>query len=134
MFKKQIIPLISLIGIVAVVWSGTAVDQYKLHVLGIQPPHPYPIQGVSAISGILVLISIILYAIIKPWNYNNSWRRALFAGLFSSGMCSLFTVLLIHAPKYIWAFVLWLYANTLFYFALTAYSLFRTLWASRSRS
>ena len=92
--------LLWLVGIVVVVASGFSVDGYKLHVMQVPLPHPYPLTGVVNTSCVLTFAFAVIYAVVRPPTYNKSWGRALSA-VFVAAIGFLFSLAtLMHAPPY----------------------------------
>ena len=109
---QAVFALLWLAGIAVVVASGFSVDGYKLHVMQIPLPHPYPLTGVVNTACVLSFELALIYAVIRPATYNKSWGRVLCA-VFVAVIALLFSVAtLMHAPPY-WG------AHCLFVFCLT---------------
>ena len=87
-------------GTSAVVASGFSVDGYKLHVMDIPLPHPYPLRGVVVTSLALALELTLIYAVIRPATYDRSWGRALCAAFVAAFVFLASVVTLMHAPPY----------------------------------
>jgi hypothetical protein len=87
-------------GIAAVVASGFSADGYKLHVMRIPLPHPYPFGGVVVTSVALTVELALIYAVIRPSTYARSWGRALGATIVAAVALLLSAPLLMHAPIY----------------------------------
>ena len=99
-YRLMVMPALWLAGIAAVVASGFSVDGYKLHVMQVPLPHPYPLTGVVNTSLVLTFELALIYAVIRPATFNGSWVRALCA-VFVAAMALLFSVVtLMHAPPY----------------------------------
>lgn len=99
-YRLMIMPALWLAGIAIVVASGFSVDGYKLHVMQVPLPHPYPLTGVVNTSLVLTFELALIYAVIRPATFNRSWVRALCA-VFVAAMALLFSVVtLMHAPPY----------------------------------
>jgi hypothetical protein len=97
---QAVFALLWLAGIAAVVASGFSVDGYKLHVMQVPLPHPYPLTGVVNTSCVLTFELALIYAVIRPATFNRSWVRALGA-VFVATIALLFSVAtLMHAPPY----------------------------------
>jgi len=110
--SPAVFALLWLAGIAAVVASGSSVDGYKLHVMQVPLPHPYPLTGVVNTSLALTFEIAVIYAVIRPATYNQSWGRAL-AALFVAAMAFLFSLAtLMHAPPYWGAHCLLLFGLT----------------------
>jgi len=97
-----------LVGTGITAWSGTRVDPYMLHVMGVPLPHPYPWQGVLLIVGIQTIEVLLFYALVRPGSYQRSWVRALLALLLSLVLLGFFGVSLMHAPPYMVWHWLWI--------------------------
>src|SRR6187399_1339525 len=97
---QAVFALLWLAGIAVVVASGFSVDGYKLHVMQIPLPHPYPLTGVVNTACVLSFELALIYAVIRPATYNKSWGRVLCA-VFVAVIALLFSVAtLMHAPPY----------------------------------
>ncbi|MBC8073106.1 MAG: DUF819 family protein [Deltaproteobacteria bacterium] len=107
-----------LLGVATLVWSGTRVDGYKLHVRDVPLPHAYPTDGVMAMVIVATVELLCFYAIIRPDSYEDAWGRALLAFVF--GMFALMAsgILLMHAPPYMIFHWLWLAVVVLAIFGL----------------
>jgi len=99
--RTWIIAAIWAVGVATILWSGTKVDGYRLHVLQQPLPHPYPWSGVMLVIGIWLVESFTFYALLRPETYKRSWLRALGASLLSLGLFVFFGVALMHAPPYV---------------------------------
>jgi len=97
-----------LVGAGITAWSGTRVDPYMLHVMGVPLPHPYPWQGVLLIIGIQTIEVLLFYALVRPGSYQRSWVRALLALLLSLMLLGFFGASLMHAPPYMVWHWLWI--------------------------
>jgi len=125
-YGSKAFALIWLAGVAGVVAAGFSVDGYRLHVMQMPLPHPYPFEGVAAFCGAITVEVALLYAVIRPATYDRSWGRALFA-IFVSGAAFLLTVVtMMHAPPY-WG------AHGLFLFCLTLASMLLFLVSVASR-
>ena len=121
--------LLWLVGIAAVAASGFSVDGYKLHVMQVPLPHPYPLTGVVNTSCVLTFELAVIYAVMRPATYDRSWGRALSA-VFVAAIGFLFSLAtLMHAPPYWGAHCLLLFCLTVglivLFIASAAMSLFR---------
>jgi len=97
---NKIFATLWLAGIASLVASGFSVDGYRLYVMRIPLPHPYPLGGVLAVSSELTLELGLVYALIRPSTYARSWGRALCAAAFSAIVWLASAILLMHAPPY----------------------------------
>lgn len=88
-------------GIFGVVWLATVLGTMPAALV---PPYwagrglvPYePWTGVLLVSGAVGFMMIVLYAILRPGSFNRSWRRLVFAILFTLAMTFLFSPLQLH--------------------------------------
>lgn len=87
-------------GVGAVVASGFSVDGYKLHVMDVPLPHPYPLSGVVVTSGAITVELALLYAVLRPATYASSWGRALCAVFVTTTTFVFSLATLMHAPPY----------------------------------
>lgn len=114
-----------LLGLAALAWSGTQVDGYKLHVMDVPLPHPYPTGGVITMAIVATVELLFFYAIIRPGSYRHAWGRALLA--FVLGMIGLMAsgIMLMHAPPYMFMHWMWLALVVLAFFVLFVATLAR---------
>lgn len=89
-----------IVGLVVLAWSGTRVDGYKLHVLDVPLPHPYPWSGVGAMAGVFTGELLVFYAVLRPLTYDRSWVRALAALGLALLLAAGFGATLMHGPPY----------------------------------
>lgn len=112
-----------LVGLALLAWSGTSVDAYKLHVLDVPLPHPYPWNEVIVMAAVLTGEHLVLYAVVRPLSYDRSWGRALAALGMTLLLATIFGVLLMHAPPYMMMHWLLLAAGALAFLVLACVSL-----------
>ena len=110
------------VGIVLLLWAGTRVDGYQLHVRGIPLPHPYPWAGVLTVCAAMSIEMLIFYGLIRPESYQRSWGRALCATAGGTSLVLFFGLGLMHSPPYVFSHWLWLAISTLAFLLLSAMS------------
>ncbi|MCB9640596.1 MAG: hypothetical protein H6727_16990 [Myxococcales bacterium] len=97
-----------LVGVSLMCWAGTQTDGYKLHVMHIPLPHPYPLTGVLSFVGIVTLEVGVLLIVMRPWSYHSEWTRLVLAMTLQGSLLFFFGVALIHAPPYMVWHWMWL--------------------------
>jgi hypothetical protein len=114
-----------LVGVGIVVWAGGQVDGYKLYVMRVPLPHPYPWSHVLMTIGIQSVEVALFYALIRPESYSRSWIRALLALVLSLALSIFFFFMLMHAPPFaVWHWV-WLAFASVVFLTLLGVSVFR---------
>jgi hypothetical protein len=109
---RKMLAAVWLAGIASLVTSGFAVDGYKLYVMRIPLPHPYPLGGVVITSLTLTFELALIYAVIRPATYARSWGRALSATAITAAASLDSLLSLMHAPPYLAAHCLVLMSLT----------------------
>lgn len=97
-------------GIAVLIWAGTRVDGYMLHVQGVPLPHPYPTSGVAWFSVLLTLEVAVLYAIVRPLSFHLSVGRLVVVVVLGAPYLFGHMVMTMHAPPYVALHWLWLAA------------------------
>ncbi len=116
----RLVALAWVAGITAMVAMASKPDPYKLHVMDIPAPHPFPWREVVVIGVIMTAEAFLLWLAVAPsLSPRVPIRSGLVAALFGIGS---FVVLLgsMHSGNAYWVHMLWL-------FALTAVTLLVTL-------
>lgn len=121
-FKTLSLPIAWLIGIIAAVAAGFEADPYLEHVRNIPLPHPYPIDTVLWVVGLMTVQVALLFAILRPSSFKNSWGRALLAFISSLGFLTLGVMGVMHAPPPWGRYVFWLLAMALAMLSITLQS------------
>src|SRR4029450_1626818 len=111
-----------LAGLLILAWSGTLIHGYKLYVMNLPPPHPYPRDGVLWMMAVMSVEALLFLVLIRPWSYRASWRRALIAFVVSLVPLVLFVPIMHTPPYFVWQWI-WLLGGWLTLFALCFFSL-----------
>ena len=103
-------PLIAawLLGLVAVFVEGREPNPYLIYVRHLQPPFPYPLEGVLIVGAFVTAQVVLLLAVLRPATYRRSWGRSALAVLVCIAFACYTALGLMHAPPYIAAYFLWL--------------------------
>ena len=120
MRRSWLRPIYWLVGLVGLAWFGTRIDHYRLHVMHMPLPHPYPWRGVTDTAVIMTLEAMVFYLILRPRSYRLSRSRALGAFLLGLLLVVVFGVLYMHAPPYAAWHWLWLVGATIGFLVLLA--------------
>ena len=113
-----------LAGIALLLWSGGQPNLYRVHVMKVPLPHPYPWEGVLTFMAIASVEVLFVLFVIRPWSYRRSWPRALFAFVVSLVFVVLFAPIM-HMPPFIGWHWLWLVVGSFALFVLFCSSLRR---------
>jgi hypothetical protein len=97
----------ALLGVALVLWGGTWLDGYQLHVLQVPLPHPYPWRGVLVFASIVLVESLALIAILSFEAAHPRLSRVAALAL-ATGLWLLFALTLMHAAPYMTAHFFWL--------------------------
>jgi hypothetical protein len=108
--RKLFPGLFVLVGLAVVVFYGFEPDGYMVHVRRLPPPYPYPFEGVAFFCGVLLLEAALLWSILRPNSYSQSWGRAGCACLLAASLAVMFALGSMHTPPYYYAHFLWLVA------------------------
>ena len=98
---NKIFATLWLAGVASLVASGFSADGYRLHVMRIPLPHPYPLTGVLSTSFALTLEFGLIYALLRPSTYARSWGCALCAIAVAATAWLASALSLIHSPPYL---------------------------------
>jgi len=106
MLKRYWIQGLWLLSVPLYLWAGRNPDEYASAVLGTHPS--YPVGSILTCIAVTGLESLVLYAIIRPASYAQSWKRSGGAVLLFLPWFLVCAVLLMHQPAYVFAHFLWL--------------------------
>lgn len=119
--RRCAVPVLWLLGVIDVIWSGCRPDPYLEYVRHIPPPHPYPTSTVFLLACLMAGHAILLVAILRPVSYVRAWGRALAALAIS--LCFFFlSALSMHGPPAWGAYIIWEIGIVLAAFIMTVRS------------
>ena len=132
--RNLLLPLITVSGLGMVIWGGYMPDYWMHRNLppGFYPD--YPLQAVLVTCAIVLAESAVLLAILRPWSYCLSWRRALCASLLALGLALLWVQGMLHAAPYYGMHLQWWLLVTLGLVLLTLYSTTQAWWQRRPKA
>lgn len=106
--RKIGVPVTWLVGVIAAALAGLRSDPYLKYVQHMPPPHPYPIDIVLGIIGLMTLQAALVLVVLRPATYSCSWGRALIALVISFGFLALGAIGAMHAPPPWTVYLVWL--------------------------
>jgi hypothetical protein len=119
--------LAAMTGFAFVIYGGFQPDGYLIHVRGITAPQPYPFAAVGFFALLVLVASVILYAVLRwPATLNVNYRL-LFAALLFGAWTSLLAVTSMHQTPYYFGHLLWVFSVTVVLIAALIGSLFKRL-------
>ena len=120
--RNALLPLVALLGLAMLAWSGTLPDYWLQRSLPTGAPPPYPLEGVLTFSAVALGECALLLAILRPWSYCRSWGRALSASLLALVLSSLWIQGVLHSPPYFGVHLQWWLLVSLGLLLLTLFS------------
>lgn len=117
-------------GLCGVLWHGRLSNPAEMYNSSIGTASTYPWNGVLIISVILSIEAFVLWAIMRPKTYTNSWPRAfcgmiLFVPLFFG-----FGILSMHMPPYYLCHLTWLLMVSAVLWLMTVVGILRSVHAN----
>jgi hypothetical protein len=114
-----------LLGAAGIVGGGLQPDGYWLYVHGSGRPWSYPVAEVIQLCGIALVEALMVAFVLRLWNYQRSWGRALSAVVVLLGMIAFWGLSLMHAPNFVFMHALWLVLGLVFTLGLLVVSLIK---------
>lgn len=122
LLRNALLPLVALLGLAMLAWSGTLPDYWLQRSLPEGAPQPYLLKGVLIFSAVALGECALLLAILRPWSYCRSWGRALSASLLAIGLSLLWVQGALHSPPYFGMHLQWWLLVNLGLLLLTLFS------------
>lgn len=106
--RDVLVVAIGVVGIAFVIWSGTHPHgPYGDATAAELAARPYPWNDVLSFAAMIAGETGLLYAILRPRSYRRSWARALVATIVFAFLTNYWIKLVMHAPSYYPAHVIW---------------------------
>ena len=110
----KIVIVAAFVGLFLVVSTGFREDGYLKYVQHMPDPQPYPISGVAFFSAVVLVESVLLYALLRHFTIVNVAIRFLATLLTFIVLAVLFVLCSMHQAPYYFGHLLWLFAIVVF--------------------
>ena len=120
--RRSALPVIWLLGVLVVLWTARWPNPYVVHVVGIPPPHPYPLIDVLWVVVLMTLQIGAQVLVLRPQTYSRSWGRSLIAAAVTIPFLAFASLLAMHAPPYTFVYLWWMILTMLGLLALSVWS------------
>ena len=117
--------LAAAVGVSLVVYGGFQPDEYLIHVLHVTDPQPYPFVVVGFFASLVLVASLVLYAVLRWPKSLDPFYRLLFAFLLFGTWTCLLVVMSMHQASHYFGYLVWTFMVTVCLVVALIASLFK---------